>query len=101
MLRLSRLAKPCQRAFRPLLIVADPVASPAIHSSKQGSARSFSASPEIINDHQDVHRLPVTTFTEDEEMVRDAARLWANDILKPVVREMDNDSRTQVSCCAY
>ncbi|KAL7508985.1 hypothetical protein ACHAXN_006758 [Cyclotella atomus] len=27
-------------------------------------------------------------------MVRDAARLWANDVLKPVVREMDNDSKT-------
>lgn len=98
--RLSRLTKPCQRAFRPLWI-ADPVASPAIHSSKQSSTQYSSASPEIIDDHHDMQRPPVTTFTEDEEMVRDAARLWANDVLKPVVREMDNDSRTQVSCCAY
>jgi short/branched chain acyl-CoA dehydrogenase len=57
-------------------------------------SRSFSASPETIIDHNDEQRLPVTMFSEDEEMVRDAARQWANDVLKPVVREMDDESKT-------
>jgi len=39
--------------------------------------------------------MPVTTFTEDEEMVRDAARMWANQELKPLVREMDNECKTR------
>lgn len=39
--------------------------------------------------------MPVTTFTEDEEMVRDAARIWANQELRPLVREMDNECKTR------
>jgi alkylation response protein AidB-like acyl-CoA dehydrogenase len=39
--------------------------------------------------------MPVTRFTEDEEMVRNAARQWANDILKPFVREMDDECQTK------
>jgi short/branched chain acyl-CoA dehydrogenase len=42
------------------------------------------------------HRMPVTTFTEDEEMVRAAARQWANDVLKPLVREMDDECKTNL-----
>jgi len=38
--------------------------------------------------------MPVTKFTEDEEMVRDAARMWANQEVKPFVREMDNECKT-------
>lgn len=34
---------------------------------------------------------PVTKFTDDEEMTRDAARQWAQNDLKPLVREMDNN----------
>ena len=41
------------------------------------------------------HRMPVTTFTEDEEMVRDAARMWAHQELKPLVREMDDECKTR------
>jgi len=47
----------------------------------------------LLENHNEP-RLPVTMFTEDEQMARSAARQWANDILKPVVREMDNDSKT-------
>jgi hypothetical protein len=36
---------------------------------------------------------PVTRFTEDEEMTRETARQWANQELRPVVREMDNEAR--------
>jgi short-chain 2-methylacyl-CoA dehydrogenase len=36
---------------------------------------------------------PVTTFSEDEEMIRQAARAWARSELLPVVREMDNDAK--------
>mmetsp|Transcript_12826 Transcript_12826/g.23244 ORF Transcript_12826/g.23244 Transcript_12826/m.23244 type:complete len:447 (+) Transcript_12826:214-1554(+) len=48
------------------------------------------------SDHGDLdHRMPVTKFTEDEEMVRDAARMWANQEVKPFVREMDNECKTR------
>jgi hypothetical protein len=40
------------------------------------------------------HRKPVTQFTEDEQMARDAARIWANEELKPLVRDMDNECKT-------
>lgn len=33
---------------------------------------------------------PITSFSEDESMTRDAARSWANAQLKPLVREMDD-----------
>jgi alkylation response protein AidB-like acyl-CoA dehydrogenase len=36
---------------------------------------------------------PVTHFTEDEQMARQAARQWAVQELKPVVRQMDNDGK--------
>jgi hypothetical protein len=36
---------------------------------------------------------PVTRFTEDEEMTRDAARHWAQEELKPIVRDMDNEAK--------
>ena len=61
------------------------------------TSRSFSAS--VIHDHAEHvemdHRMPVTKFTEDEEMVRDAARMWANQELKPLVRDMDNECKTR------
>ena len=36
---------------------------------------------------------PITRFTEDEEMTRDAARHWAQEELKPLVRDMDNEAK--------
>jgi len=41
------------------------------------------------------NRMPVTSFTEDEMMVRDAARMWAKQELKPIVREMDDACETR------
>lgn len=37
----------------------------------------------------------MTQFTQDEEMVRDAARHWANEVLRPLVRDMDNEGKTR------
>lgn len=37
------------------------------------------------------HQSPVTCFTEDESMVRDAVRSWAIAELKPLVRQMDDE----------
>ena len=48
---------------------------------------------EGVSDHH--IRMPLTTFSEDEEMVRTAARAWANQELKPFVREMDDDCKTR------
>jgi hypothetical protein len=60
-------------------------------------ARFFTLS--VLRDHNVDggidHRMPVTRFTEDEEMVRDAARAWANQELKPFVREMDDECKTR------
>eukprot|EP00934_Nitzschia_sp_Nitz4_P003499 Nitzschia sp. Nitz4//scaffold134_size62860//61858//62919//NITZ4_006341-RA/size62860-processed-gene-0.41-mRNA-1//1//CDS//3329535535//3489//frame0 len=50
------------------------------------SFRSFSSDAEEF-------RPPVTSFSEDEEMIRDAARSWAVSELLPIVREMDNDGK--------
>lgn len=36
---------------------------------------------------------PVTQFTDDEEMIRDAVRTWVASELKPVVRQMDNEAK--------
>lgn len=63
------------------------------------SQRTFSASvayPESIMENG-VHeqRMPLTLFTEDEEMVREAARHWANEELRPLVRDMDNEGKTR------
>lgn len=67
-----------------------------------GKCRSFS-SAFVVENHVGVgsgplheqHRLPVTQFTEDEQMARDAARIWANEELKPIVRDMDNECKTR------
>lgn len=66
------------------------------------TSRSFSASVLHDDDHHDHHtneewryRMPITKFTEDEVMVRDAARMWANQELKPLVRVMDNECKTR------
>jgi alkylation response protein AidB-like acyl-CoA dehydrogenase len=45
--------------------------------------------------HHRTSMLPVTQFTEDEQMVRDAARIWANEELKPIVRDMDDECKTR------
>ena len=84
---LSRLLKPCWYTKCRLTSSA---------ATRQYSTRSFShaSSTEMLLENHNEPRLPVTMFTEDEQMARSAARQWANDILKPVVGEMDNDSKT-------
>ena len=79
-----------------------PASSATKHSRSSISLISqnfFSSSvayPEASTDHNfEQHRLPVTQFTEDEEMVRDAARHWANEELRPWVRDMDNEGKTR------
>lgn len=61
--------------------------------------RTFSASvayPEsIMENGAHEQRMPLTLFTEDEEMVREAARHWANEELRPLVRDMDNEGKTR------
>ncbi|KAI2509851.1 Acyl-CoA dehydrogenase [Fragilaria crotonensis] len=37
--------------------------------------------------------LPITQFNEDEQMTRNAARQWAREELKPIVRDMDNEEK--------
>ena len=37
------------------------------------------------------HRLPITTFTDDEIMIRDTVRQWGQTTLLPVVRDMDTN----------
>lgn len=36
---------------------------------------------------------PVTSFTEDEEIIRGSVRSWAQNTLKPLVRDMDNEGQ--------
>jgi short-chain 2-methylacyl-CoA dehydrogenase len=53
---------------------------------------STSASDDLATRHAvaPLHA-PVTALTEDESMIRDVARQWANDGLRPVVRKMDRE----------
>ena len=72
-------------------------ARPTDGIATNSTARFLSSS--VLRDHNvdggNDHRMPVTRFTEDEEMVRDAARAWANQKLKPFVREMDDECKTR------
>lgn len=59
------------------------------------NAKCFSSSTSFLQDDDDYttapaeHHPPITVFTEDEQMTRDAVRQWARDELSPVVRDMD------------
>lgn len=70
-----------------------PIANPSVVLI---ASRPFSA---FLHDHSNKHEpelcMPVTKFTEDEEMVRDATRMWANQELKPLVRKMDEECKTR------
>jgi hypothetical protein len=84
----------CRNASRRLVA---PTVSHRMLSATNSATRFLSLS--VLRDHDDDggidHRMPVTRFTEDEEMVRDAARAWANQELKPFVREMDDECKTR------
>lgn len=74
------------------------VARHDIHYTVMPGSRSFSASvtyPDESMEPSYERRLPVTQFTEDEEMIRDAARHWANEELRPLVRDMDDEGKTR------
>jgi hypothetical protein len=68
-------------------------------TSQKFSFSSVAVYPESSNEHNahdsQQRRMPVTQFTQDEEMVRDAARHWANEVLRPLVRDMDNEGKTR------
>ena len=49
--------------------------------------------PEVVDRQRFQGHAPITRFTEDEEMTRDAARHWAQEELKPIVRDMDNETK--------
>jgi short-chain 2-methylacyl-CoA dehydrogenase len=80
-----------------------PVQRNSFFPSNQSHSFSSSAFSDDDNVHGDdegseIHRMspsPVTTFTEDEEMIRDTVRSWALSSLQPVVRSMDDESKLQ------
>uniref|UniRef100_A0A7S1CX26 Short/branched chain specific acyl-CoA dehydrogenase, mitochondrial n=1 Tax=Cyclophora tenuis TaxID=216820 RepID=A0A7S1CX26_CYCTE len=59
--------------------------SSSIEHFNSGSDSDYDASV------QPPTRLPITWFTEDEEMIRYAVRQWSTQELKPIVREMDDE----------
>ena len=68
----------------------------ATSATARTSSRAFASVMHDVLDHDDrEHRLPVTAFTEDEEMAREAARAWADQELRPLVREMDDECKTR------
>jgi short/branched chain acyl-CoA dehydrogenase len=75
--------------LRSLLSVA-----PKTRSSRL--ARHISTSAQALDGEASAFsHSPVTVFTEDEEMTRDAVRAWARDELHPVVRAMDDESKVR------
>mmetsp|Transcript_21920 Transcript_21920/g.47807 ORF Transcript_21920/g.47807 Transcript_21920/m.47807 type:complete len:473 (+) Transcript_21920:89-1507(+) len=70
------------------------------HSStrRSFSAHGTSSTPDEASTHHAGEfvshgRPPVTSFSPDELMVRDLCQQWADEELRPVVREMDEESR--------
>lgn len=66
------------------------------HGMRYRSAFSDSTQPsptEVADLQRFKVHAPITRFTEDEEMTRDAARHWAQEELKPIVRDMDNEAK--------
>jgi hypothetical protein len=58
------------------------VVHPKVAVTRSTQSRLFSDSS--------VSPIPVTCFTEEERLTRDAARRWAKEELQPVVREMES-----------
>ena len=84
--------------------ILSPKLSRSLTSTTKISSTTRLLSASILHDDNHDHeewtqqqhnRMPVTKFTEDEEMVRDAARTWANQELKPIVRDMDDECKTR------
>ena len=68
--------------------------APGMNALRANASRHFSsaASSGESNAHHD--RPPVTSFSADELMVRDLCRQWGDEVLRPVVRDMDEEGRT-------
>jgi alkylation response protein AidB-like acyl-CoA dehydrogenase len=60
---------------------------------EQAKAKYLSTAAESDTVTQEVIPAPITHFTQDENMTRDAARQWAQEELKPIVRDMDNEGQ--------
>jgi short/branched chain acyl-CoA dehydrogenase len=76
------------------------LSAPMIDIRRRFLARHFSSSISQYSYNNDdaledlhCHHAPVTTFNEDEEMMRHVVRSWAQEELKPIVREMDNQCK--------
>jgi alkylation response protein AidB-like acyl-CoA dehydrogenase len=54
-------------------------------------SRALASSAPLEGHHYDMLSRPVTIFSDDEQMVRDMAKRWAQEELKPLVRDMDNE----------
>ena len=71
--------------------------SPSHGTAYPSASRNFSstAASSGADDSNLCHdRPPVTSFSEDELMVRDLCRQWGDEVLRPVVRDMDEEGRT-------
>jgi short/branched chain acyl-CoA dehydrogenase len=86
--------------LRKVVCCAKPrVARLLANTTSNTTRRCFSASSSTASmaDHDDfsmpISHSPLTVFSEDEEMTRDAVRAWAREELLPVVREMDHEGR--------
>jgi Acyl-CoA dehydrogenase, N-terminal domain len=62
--------------------------------------RHFSIVESEVAHHEYLHHMPVTTFSEDEELIRQAVRQWAREILLPVVRDMDDQGKLRAEIIA-
>lgn len=49
------------------------------------------------HEHSTPPMMPVTTLTEDETMIQDSVRAWANTNIKPLVREMEQQQQISPS----
>jgi alkylation response protein AidB-like acyl-CoA dehydrogenase len=54
-------------------------------------SKGLASSAPLEDHHCDMITRPVTVFTDDEQMVRDMAKRWAQEELQPLVRDMDNE----------
>ena len=74
--------------------------SPSHGTAYPYASRNFSSAPSSGSDESSTCRHvrpPVTSFSDDELMVRDLCRQWGDEVLRPVVRDMDEEGRTHPS----
>jgi len=78
---------------RPLLSVLSRTKQPQ-NCARKNCRRSFSTSSTVddalLDEDTGRSHKPITVFSEDEQMTRDAVRIWAKEELLPKVRAMDD-----------